>query len=270
MADSLCILAGRGAYPLELSQSARAQGVARIVAVAFHGETRKELAQCVDDIRWVHVGHLASLLSAVQELGATEAVMAGQIKPTNLFRTRLDRPMRELLARLPRRNADTIFGAVGEEFARLGVTLAHAGRYMTSRIPEAGLLTERAPTEEEWADIRQGFEVAKISAKYKAGQSVVIKRGTVIAVEAFEGTDRMIRRAGKVGGAGGVIVKVAQEDHDMRFDIPVVGLRTLKSMRKAKARCLALEAGKAVILEKAALLDGANAAGIAIVVVDQP
>jgi len=270
MQESICILAGRGVYPLELARSARAQGVKRVAAVAFHGETRRALTREVDEIRWVYVGHLASFLRAVRELQAGEAVMAGQIKPSNLFLTRLDKPMRELLGRLPRRNADTIFGAVGEELEQIGVRLRPASLFMESCIPAAGTLSRREPSEEEWADIRQGFELAKMSARMKAGQAVVMKRGTVIAVEAFEGTDRMIRRAGRVGGAGGVVVKVAQESHDMRFDIPVVGLRTLRSLKRARCRCLALEAGRAVLLEREAFLRGADAAGIALVVVEGP
>lgn len=264
---SICILAGRGMYPVELAESARASGVDRVVAVAFRGETRRELKKKVDAIRWVHVGHLQSLLDTVKSLEVDEAVMAGQIKPSNLFLTRLDAPMRSLLAALPRRNADTIFGAVGEALATIGVTLSHAGRYMASRIPPEGCLTRRRPTPGEWADIRQGFELAKLTSACKAGQAVVIKQGTVIAVEGFEGTDKMIRRAGTVGGAGGVVVKVAQPDHDMRFDIPVVGMRTLKNLKRAHCTCLALEAGHAVLLERERFLAGADALGLAIVAV---
>lgn len=266
---SICILAGRGVYPFELAESARAAGVTRVVAVGFRGETRRELAKHVDEIRWVFVGHLQSLLDAVTDLKVDTAVMAGQIKPSNLFMTRLDAPMRALLASLPRRNADTIFGAVGAELDKLGVTLSHAGRFMESRIPGEGVLTARPPSAEEWADIRQGFELAKISARHKAGQAVVIKRGTVIAVEGFEGTDKMIRRAGKLCGKGGVVVKVAQPDHDMRFDIPVVGMRTLQSLQKAGCSCLALEAGHAVVLERERFVAGADRLGIAVVVVSE-
>ncbi len=269
MEKSICILAGRGAYPLELARSARAQGVRRVVAVAFRGETERGLKGEVDAIRWVYVGHLASFLAAVRELGAEEAVMAGQIRPSNLFLTRLDKPMRELLGRLPRRNADTIFGAVGEELRKIGVRLLPASQFMESSIPGAGTLSKREPSQEEWADIRQGYELAKMSARMQAGQAVVIKRGTVMAVEAFEGTDRMIRRAGKVGGAGGVVVKVAQAGHDMRFDIPVVGMRTLQSLKKARCRCLALEAGHAVVLERERFMKEADRLGMAVVVVSQ-
>lgn len=265
---SLCILAGRGAYPEELARSAREQGVAYISAIGFHGETRKSLALWVDEIRWVYVGHLDSLLKAVQATRATHAVMVGQIKPSNLFLTRLDASMRQLLTSLPRKNADTIFGAICDRLALQQVTFLPASRFMESAIPGTGLLSLREPDMQEWADIRQGIEVAKWSAAAKVGQSVVIKQGTVIAVEAFEGTDRTICRAGRVGGAGGVVVKVAQPQHDMRFDIPVIGLKTLKSMKKARCRCLAIEAGKTILLEKDRLIQGMDAAGIALVAVE--
>jgi DUF1009 family protein len=267
MSKELGIIAGKGAYPIELAESARAQGVGRIVAVAFRGETSRLIERVADEVRWVYVGQLAPFLDAFRHFGVSEAVMAGQITPSNLFLTRIDKPMRALLSRLPRRNADTIFGAIGEELAAVGVCLAEASRYMESRMPVAGILTSRAPGEEELADIRQGLELARASARLQAGQSVVIKRGTVIAVEAFEGTDRMIRRAGKVGGRDGTVVKVAREGHDMRFDIPVVGLRTLASMRRARCRCLALEAGRAIVLEREKVVAEANRLGIAIAVV---
>lgn len=214
----------------------------------------------------MHVGQLTPFVDAFRRFGVSEAVMAGQIKPSNLFMTRFDKAMRELLASLPRKNADTIFSAIGEELSQVGVELGHAGKFMESRMPEAGVLTAREPTEQEREDVRQGAELAKLVAHYKAGQSVAIKTGTVIAVEGFEGTDKMIRRAGKIGGGGSVVVKVAQPSHDMRFDIPVVGLRTIQSMKKAKATALAIEEGKCILLERTKLLAEANRAGISILV----
>ncbi len=268
MENDLGIIAGRGVYPLELAESARKQGVGRLCAVGFVGETRRELGRLVDEIKWIRVGELGKLLEGMRGFGVSRAVMAGQIRPRNLFVARVDGPMRALLARLPRRNADTIFGAVGEELKKVGVELIPASRYMESRIVwEAGVLTGVKPTEQDWQDIRQGYELAKMSSRFQCGQSVAVKEGTVIAVEGFEGTDRMIQRAGKVGGGGCVIVKVAREGHDLRWDIPVVGLGTLRSLRRGRCRCLALEAGRAVLLEREALVAGADAAGIPIVVV---
>ena len=171
----LTIIAGRGAYPIELAQSARKQGVQKVFAMAFRGETDRKLAEHVDDMRWARVGELATFLATMDSFGAHHAVMAGQIRPTNLFRTRFDKPMRQLIGSLPRKNADTIFAAVGEKLRERDIELGHAGRFMESRMPAAGVLTARAPGEQELADIQQGVELAKLVAHYDVGQSVCIK-----------------------------------------------------------------------------------------------
>lgn len=268
MLSSLAIIAGKGAYPLELARSARAQGIDRLVAVAFKGETDREIASVVDEVHWMYVGELTAFREAFRRMNIPRAVMAGQITPSNLFNARLDKAMRELLKSLPRKNADTIFGAVGQELKQLGVDLLPAHTFMQRNLLEAGVLTLHPPTEAQWQDIRQGLELAKCCAKLQAGQSVAVKQGTVIAVEGFEGTDKMILRAGKVGGAGCVIVKAAQQAHDMRWDIPVVGMTTLKNLRKAKCACLAMEAGKVILLEKSKVVAAADAAGISLVVLE--
>ncbi len=265
MKDELVIIAGKGAYPIELARSARAQGVKRLVAVAFRGETRKAIEQVVDEVRWVYVGQLEAFRQALRDFGISQAVMAGQIAPSNLFNARLDKAMRDLLKSLPRKNADTIFGAVGEELAALNVTLLPACHFMKENVVRAGVLTRTGPSAEQESDIRQGVELAKCCSKLQAGQSVAVKHGTVIAVEGFEGTDEMIARAGKVGGAGCVIVKVAQVNHDRRWDIPVVGLNTIKHLRKAKCGCLAMEAGNVILLEKEEVIEAAESAGICLV-----
>ena len=263
--EALGIVAGKGAYPLVLARAARAQGVKRIFAVAFKGETDKRIAEVVDEVRWQYVGQLGKFLDAFGGSGIPVAVMAGQITPRNLFHVRLDPPMRALLAKLPRKNADTIFGAVGDALRGVGVELQPAHLFMESEMAPAGLLTSRAPTAEERADIDLGLEVAKATSGIQVGQTVVIKQGVVLAVEAFEGTDAAIRRGGKVGGAGAVVVKVARRGHDMRWDIPVVGLRTLKSIRKAGVRALAVEAGRTILLEREAVLAEAERMELAMV-----
>jgi UDP-2,3-diacylglucosamine hydrolase len=266
MFASLVIIAGKGAYPLELARSARTQGVQRVVAVAFKGETSKEIAEEVDDVHWMYVGELASFRKAFKDFGISQAVMAGQITPSNLFNARLDKAMRELLKSLPRKNADTIFGAIGNELKQLDVELLPAHQFMQSNLVTPGVLTDVQPTAQQQQDIRQGLELARCCAKLQAGQSVAIKQGTVIAVEGFEGTDKMILRSGKVGGEGCVIVKAAQVSHDMRWDIPVVGMTTLKNLKKAKCSCMAMEAGKVILLEKEKVVAAADAAGICLVV----
>lgn len=263
--EALAIIAGKGAYPIELAKSARAQGVNRIYALAFKGETDRALARLVDRIEWIHVGQLGALLSGIQRCGARVAVMAGQITPTNLFRVRLDRPMIDLLGRLKERNAETIFGAVGAELAKIGVELAPASLFMESAMPAAGRLGSRAPSAEEEADIRLGLQVAKATSGLDIGQTVVVKRGTILAVEAFEGTDAAIRRAGELGGPGAVVVKVAKRGHDMRFDIPVIGLHTFKTLKKARVSALAVEAGRTILLERARLVAEADRLKLAFV-----
>lgn len=265
--ESLAIIAGKGAYPIALAQSARAQGVKRIYAVAFKGETDRALERLVDAMEWIYVGQLGALLDRMKNSGARVAVMAGQITPTNLFRVRMDRPMLELLGRLKERNADTIFGAIGDELKKVGVELQPASLFMETSMPTPGRLSRREPTAEEQADIALGLRVAKATSGLDIGQTVVIKQGTVLAVEAFEGTDAAIRRAGDLGGEGGVVVKVAKRGHDMRFDIPVVGMHTMKTLRKAGIRVLAVEAGRTILLERERVVQEADRLGLSFLAV---
>ncbi len=256
--ESIGIIAGRGAYPLMLAESARKQGVKHIVAVAFKKETRPGIEPLVDETHWITLGQYGQMLKELEQSGVKTAVMAGQITPTHLFRVRLDAKLIELLKKLKDRNAETIFGAIAEDLQKIGIELMHASMFMESHMPPAGLLSKRAPTESEAADIELGLKIAKTTSKLDIGQTVVIKEGTVLAVEAFEGTDDTILRAGTLGGPGSVVVKVAKPDHDMRFDIPVVGLHTLKVIKKAKATALALEAGRAILLDKEELIKQAD------------
>ena len=248
--EHLALIAGRGAYPLLLAESARAQGVRRLTVLAFRGETDAAIRRFADEVHWLHVGQLQALLDALRGCGARDAVMAGQIRPTNLFRVRMDRAMLQFLARLKIRNAHTIFGALGDALAALGIALRPAHLFMESAMPAAGLLSRRAPDEREQGDIALGRRVAKAVSALEVGQTVVLKEGTILAVEAFEGTDEAILRAGRLGGPGAVVVKTAKAGHDMRFDIPVVGLHTLKTLRKIGASALAVEAGRTILLER--------------------
>jgi len=265
--ESLTIIAGKGAYPRLLAASARAQGVGRIQVLAFRGETRADIQRLADRVRWVTVGRLAEFKAALRELGDADAVMAGQITPTALFRARPDRPMLELVAGLARRNAHTLFGAIGEVISAEGMTLRPASLFMESAMPDPGPLSRRIPDEREEADIALGLEVAKMTSGIEVGQTVVVKEGTILAVEAFEGTDHTIRRAGKLGGPGGVVVKVAKRGHDMRFDIPVIGMRTLRVLRKARISAVALEARRTILLEKERVLQEADRLGLAVIAV---
>jgi DUF1009 family protein len=260
--ESLALIAGKGVYPLELAASARQQGVKRLVAVAFRGETDRAISSLVDEVLWVRLGQLDAFLDAFRQVGIKQAVMVGQITPTHIFRVRLDRAMLNLLSRLPVKNAETVFGAVGDELQKLGVGLLPAHLFMQSAMPAVGPLTKGAPTERQRLDIELGQRIAKATSGLDIGQTVVIKDGIVIAVEAFEGTDATILRAGQLAGPGGVVVKVAKRGHDMRFDIPVIGMHTMKTLRKARASVLALEAGRTILLERARVIAEAERLGV--------
>ncbi len=263
--ERLAIIAGKGAYPRLLAESARLQGVRHIAAVAFRGETDPRIKAVCDETHWVYIGQLGRMLDAITATGAHHAVMAGQITPTHLFRVRMDARMLALLKRLPERNAETIFGAIGDELRGIGVELLPASSFMEAHMPVPGVLTRRGPTADEQRDIELGLTVAKTSSGLDIGQTVVLKRGTILAVEAFEGTDAAIKRAGKLGGAGAVVVKVAKQGHDMRFDIPVIGLNTVKSLHKARCAAMAVEAGKAILLERDAIIARMDALGMCLV-----
>ncbi len=266
--ENLVLIAGRADYPLLLARAARARGVKRIAAIAFKGETRRDIAQVADEVVWLHVGSLGALLDVLRKSGATHAVMAGQINPKNLFCVRMDKALIDLLKSLPMKNAHTIFGGITAEIEKTGVTLLPASSFMQDYMPDAGLLTKRAPEARELNDIEIGRRVIKDTSHLDIGQTVIVKEGMILAVEAFEGTNKAIQRGGKLGGRGAVVVKVPKVGHDMRFDIPVIGKWTLKSLKKAKASCLAIEAGGAILLHKDELIAQADAMGLAVTVLE--
>jgi DUF1009 family protein len=266
--SSIGLIAGKGVYPRLLAESARLQGVERIFAIAFKRETDPVIERFADETAWIRLGCLGAMLDALARSGVRRAVMAGQITPTHLFRVRMDARMLLLLKRLKARNAETIFGAVGEELRAMGIELLSAATFMEAHMPCAGLLSARAPTGEEQADIDLGLRVASITSGLDVGQTVVVKQGTILAVEAFEGTDATIRRAGRLGGPGAVVVKAAKQGHDMRFDIPVIGEKTLKLLRRIRVAVLAVEAGRCIMLEKEKLIAQADAMGLCLTVVD--
>ena len=268
MPDTLGVIAGLGSYPWQLARSAHAQGVKRVVAFAFKGETERVIAKHADEVVWMHLGSLQALLDAVQAKGVTKLVMAGQIKPTRLFNLRLDAKALAVLRTLKVRNAHTIFGAIGDELRAIGAELLPAYCFMETEMPAAGTLGRRAPDEREAADIRLGAKVAKITSGLEIGQTVVVKEGTVLAVEGFEGTDETIPRAGRLGGPGAVVVKVAKLGHDMRFDIPVVGTKTIALMRRVGITALGVQARRTLVLDLPAVVQAADRARIALVAFD--
>lgn len=266
--EKLAIIAGKGAYPRLLAESARKQGVKKLFAVAFKKETDRRIEDVVDETRWIYVGQMQKFIDALKESGSEYAVMAGAITPTSLFRVRMDTKMIQIIRTLPVKNAETIFGAIGNELKEIDMELLPASSFMESHMPDAGILTRRRPTEQEMKDIQLGLKVATTTSDLDIGQTVVVKGGAVLAVEAFDGTDETIIRAGRLGGPDAVVVKVAKSGHDMRFDIPVIGLNTMKLLKKIKASVLALEAGKAILLERNEIIREADNLSMTIIVTE--
>ena len=262
--DALGIIAGNGSYPLLLANAARKAGVPRIVAAAFTGETSSLLAEAVDEIQWMRVGQLSKLLKFFGETAIQHAVMAGQIAPKNLFDLRPDWKMLLLLAQLKRRNAESIFTAVADELARVNVALLPATSFLGDCVATAGLIAGPKLSRREQDDVAYGFEIAKAMSRLDIGQTVVVKNGTVLAVEAFEGTNETLKRGAMLGRKNAIMVKVAKPNQDMRFDVPVIGLETIRVAAEAQLRVIALEAGKTLLLEREAMVDLAEQSKISI------
>lgn len=252
--ETLGLIAGNRSLPLVLAREARAAGVRRIIAVGFEGETDPALAQLVDDIVWLRVGQLSQMLSAFTDRHVKQCVMAGQIAPRNLFDVRPDLRAMGVLLRLKERNAHTIFGAIADELRKEGVELIEATPWLQSVMPGSGFRLGPNLSAEEQQDVEFGYRIAKEVSRLEIGQTVVVKEGTVLAVEGFEGTDKCLARGGELGGkdGGAVAVKVPKPRHDMRFDIPCIGPRTLEVCAAGRIRVLAFEAGKSLLLEQEA------------------
>jgi hypothetical protein len=263
--DALGIIAGNGVYPRLLADAARHAGVKRIVAAAFTDETDDLLAGKVDEIHWMRVGQLGKLIACFRAAGVTDAIMAGQIAPKNLFDLRPDWKTLLLLARLKRRNAESIFAAIGDELEGAGIMLLPATSFLEDCLAPAGLIAGRKLTSREEEDVAFGFEIAREVSRLDIGQTVIVKNGTVLAVEGFEGTNETIKRGGALGGKNAIMVKVAKPKQDMRFDVPVIGVGTVDVAAKAHLRVIAVETARALLLEKGALLELAARSNISII-----
>jgi DUF1009 family protein len=263
--EILGIIAGNGVYPRLLADSARKAGVKKIVAGAFSGETDPSLEQHVDLVEWMRVGQLSRLLKFFQGQKIHHAIMAGQIAPKNLFDLRPDWKALLMLARLKQRNAESIFTAIADELAKIDVQLLPATSFLEESIAPAGLIAGPKLSRREEEDVDLGWKTAKEIARLDVGQTVVVKNGTVLAVEGFEGTNEAIKRGGALAREGAVMIKVSKPNQDMRFDVPVVGIETIRVANEAQMRVIALEAGKTLLLERDAIVDLAERAKISIV-----
>jgi len=263
---ALGLIAGRGELPLAVCRAARKAGEARIVAAAMYGETSLEIETLADTVGWFYVGQLDRAIRFMKDAGVTRCMFIGQVRPRRLFTGfRPDLRAFRILRRLRERNACTIFGAVADEFEREGMRVLPCTTFLEHWLAREGVLGRVKPGKRVQQDIAFGRRIAEEISRLDIGQTVVVKKGTVVAVEGFDGTDETIRRGGLVGHGGVTVVKVAKAGHDMRFDAPCIGLRTVESLRMARARALAVTAGKALLIHYDQVLAACDRAGIAVV-----
>ncbi|MGA0176513.1 MAG: LpxI family protein [Chthoniobacterales bacterium] len=247
--ETLLIIAGNGRYPFQLAEAARRRGVKRLCAAAFENETDPSLAGLVDDLRWLKVGQLGKLVSYAKETGARHAIMAGQIAPKNLFDLRPDFAALLLLAKLKERNAETLFGAVADALAKENVELLPATTFLEDFVAPAGHFAGPKPRRRVQDDMAFGLRIAKEVSRLDIGQTVVVRNGTVLAVEGFEGTNEAIKRGALLGRGQAVAVKVSKPNQDFRFDVPVIGPLTLEAGAEAGLSALVVEAGRTLLVE---------------------
>jgi len=263
------LIAGNGRFPLIFAREAKTAGV-EVVALAIKKETSPSLVNLVDRIHWVDVGQLGDLIEICKKEGITRAVMAGQVRHTRLFsEVKLDARAMALLAGVKDKKANSLLGAVADELSREGIELIDSASYLAHLLPSPGILTRRKPTQKEWQDIEFGHKMAKEIAGLDIGQTVVVKDQAVLAVEGMEGTDRTIRRGGKLGKGDVVVVKVSKPQQDRRFDLPIVGERTIEVLKEAKAKVLAFSARSTILLDREKVVKSANKNGISLVAVKE-
>lgn len=268
MISRLVVIAGSGSYPRLVLEGAKRAGVAVADVVAIKGSTDRATVKAADNVYWITLGQISGAIRETAARGYDGCVLAGQINPLSLFRGGFDAEVRQWLSELKVKCAHSVFSKLIEKFSENGLRTFPASVFMDDNVPGAGALTDRDLTESERDDVVRGIQVAHDVGAHDVGQTVMVKSGMVLAVEAFEGTNAAIKRGGKLGGKGAVVFKAAREGHDMRFDIPVVGLKTLKVMKKAGATALAFQSGRLIMLDREAVVEYANRHGIAIVGID--
>ena len=260
------LIAGNDQFPFLFARAAKDQGY-RIIAAGVVGDTSPFLYLTVDRFKYFKVGELSKLFAYFRLHHVTEVIMAGQVDPGNLFNpsVKLDEEFQVIANALRDRKTDTIFGAVADRLAKEGMTLLDSTFLLKKYLAPKGTLTKRGPSKAELEDINFGFDLAKSMGGIDVGQTVVVKDKAIVAIEAMEGTDKAIVRGGSIARSGAVIVKTSKPKQDSRFDVPVIGPRTIENMVKVKAACLCIEAGKTLIIDYDKVLKLANESNICIV-----
>jgi len=259
------LIAGNGRFPFLVLEGARSQGI-EMAVIALKEEASPDLEKTAKRLHWVSLGELSKAIELMQKEGVKQAVMAGQVKHNKIFSSiRPDWKLAKLLFSLPRKNTDSLIGAVAKVFEEEGIQLVDSTLFLKPLLPEAGVLTRRAPNEHEARDIEYGWGIARHIAAKDIGQTVVVADRACVAVEAMEGTDETIARAARFAdGKPLVVVKVSKPRQDMRFDVPVVGLPTVESMKQAGATALAIDANRTLLFDREQLIAMADAAGLAV------
>ena len=259
------LIAGNGQFPFLVVEGARKQGASLAVA-AIKEETDKRIDEVADDVMWVGIGQLGKMISYFKTRGVTKAIMAGQVKHVQIFSGSLpDARMLKLLWNLPKRNTDALIGGVADELASEGIELLDSTYFLQDHLAPRGVLTKREQTDIELGNIEYGLHIADELARLDLGQTIVVRAKACVSIEAMEGTDATIRRAGELAKGKLTAVKVAKPDQDMRFDVPVVGVPTIETMIAAGATCLSITAGKTLIFDRDEMIEIANKNGICIV-----
>ena len=263
----LGLIAGNGKFPFFVIEGAHRAG-AKVAVAAIREETDPAIEKIADRVTWVGIGQLGKMLKFFKREQVDKAIMAGQVKHVQIFSNAIpDMRMLKMLLRLPRRNTDALIGAVAGELASEGIELIDSTYFLQDQLPPVGTLSKRAPDDRERSDIEYGLEVAREIGRLDLGQTIVVRDRACIAIEAMEGTDAVIRRAGELVRGRLTVVKIAKPDQDMRFDVPVVGVPTIESMMAAHATCLCLTANKTLMFDRDEMIALANKNKIAMVAV---
>lgn len=261
------LIAGNGKFPFLVVEGARRAGV-ELSVVAIREETDSAIERVSARLVWVGIGQLGKMIRFFKAEGVTQAMMAGQVKHVQIFSGALpDARMLKMLLRLPRRNTDALIGGIAAELASEGIELIDSTTFLQDHLPAPGVLTRRAPDDKERANIAYGLSVANEIARLDLGQTIAVRACACVAIEAMEGTDAVIRRAGDLVKGRLTIVKVAKPNQDMRFDVPVVGVPTIETMIAARATCLSIAAGKTLVFDRDEMIRLADKHKIAVVAV---
>jgi len=268
MDKKIGLIAGRSRYPLILAEKAKKEGFS-ILAIGIKGETLPEIEDYVSEIHWLEVGEWEKLLSILKRAGIKEVIMAGGIRKTVLFKKdiHVDKAVLEIINSLKDKKDMSILNAFAQQLKKEGIELLDSALFLDDLLPSKGCLTQRLPTSSEWEDIKFGWDIAKEIARLDIGMTVVVKDKAILAIEAIEGTDETIKRGASLGGEGTVVIKVSRLEQDRRFDLPVVGLNTIKTMKEVKAKVLAIEAKQVLFIDMQEAIMEANREGISIVAI---